>query len=580
MQPVIERRWRIRESDEALVSTLSREKGIDPLVARVLACRGIGTIGAAGRFLSPSLADLPDPFLLDGMEQAVARLVAARDRNETVIVHGDYDVDGITSTAMLVQFLSSVGIRPGYHIPLRLEHGYGLSADGIRAIADQGATVCITVDCGISSIEEARLCRSLGIDLIITDHHTPGEVLPEACAVINPLLSPSYPCSFLAGVGVAFNLMIALRKGLRDAGVFVSMSEPDLRSYLDFVALGTIADVVPLLDVNRVFVQAGLKLLGNSTRPGVLALRKVAGVEGAVSAGSVGFRLAPRLNAAGRLEDAAQGVELLLSQDRHEAERLAAMLDASNAERQELERQILQEAVAQLKSMPTGGARRTIVLASSDWHPGVIGIVASRMVELYHRPTILISLQDGSGRGSGRSIPGFHLYQALHACEDMLVKFGGHRQAAGLSIDEATLVSFADRFDDVAAGLLSEEDLVPEIVLDGEIDPSDLTMGLADMLERLAPFGMGNPEPHFVLRGVTVVAKRILKEVHVKLVLDAGGKRVEAIGFNMADRPIPDMADLAVSLQINEWNGRRNMQLRIKDLRPATSSVRGGGDGA
>lgn len=570
----------MRETDESLVSRLSREQGLDPLVARVLVCRGIEADGAATRFLAPSLADLPDPFLLDGMEQAVVRLIAARDRNETVIVHGDYDVDGITSTAMLVQFLGSVGISSGYHIPLRLEHGYGLSADGIRTIADQGASVVITVDCGISSVEEARLCRSLGMDLIITDHHTPGEVLPDACAVVNPLLSPSYPCSFLAGVGVAFNLMIALRKGLRDAGVFASIPEPDLRSYLDFVALGTIADVVPLLDVNRVFVQAGLKLLGNSTRPGISALRKVAGVEGAVSAGSVGFRLAPRLNAAGRLEDAAHGVELLLSQDRCEAERLAAILDDSNAERQALERQILHEAVAQLKSMAGSGSRRTIVLASGDWHPGVIGIVASRMVEMYHRPTILISMQDGSGRGSGRSIPDFNLYQALLACEDMLVKFGGHRQAAGLSIDEETLVAFANRFDDVAAGILAEEDLIPEISLDGEIGPSDLTPELADTLERLAPFGMGNPEPHFVLRGAKVIAKRVLKESHLKLVLDTGGKRVEAIGFNMADRPVPDIADLAVSLQINEWNGRRTLQLRIKDLRPAISGVDGGRDGA
>lgn len=561
------------------MARLSRDQGLDPFVARVLACRGIGSGEEAGRFLSPSLSNLPDPFLLDGMEAAVARLLLARERNETVFVHGDYDVDGITSTAMVVLFLRSVGIPTGYHIPLRLEHGYGLSPEGIRSIASQGASVVITVDCGISSVAEAELCRSLGIDLIITDHHTPGDILPDACAVIDPLLSPYYPYPFLAGVGVAFNLMIGLRKGLRESGSFGSSPEPDLREYLDLVALGTVADLVPLLEVNRVFVQAGLKLLGNSARPGITALKKVAGVNGAVSAGMVGFRLAPRLNAAGRLEDAAQGVELLLTRDWDEAQRLAGMLDASNAERQAVERQILHEAVLQLKGVPGGGSRRTIVLASGDWHPGVIGIVASRMVDLYHRPTILISLQDGVGRGSGRSIPGFHLYKALHACEEMLVKFGGHRQAAGLSIDEETLVAFSDRFDEVASGLLTEEDLIPEIVLDGEIGPEELTLDAAELLERLAPFGMGNPEPHFALRGARVLARRILKESHLKLVLDVGGRRVEAIGFNMADRPVPDLADLAISIQINEWNGKRGLQLRIKDMRPALPD-NGGEDGA
>lgn len=570
----------MREADEAMVSHLAAGLGLDPLVARILACRGICDEEAASRFLAPSLSQLPDPFLLTGIEQAVNRLVAARDRNEKVVVHGDYDVDGITSTAMLVQFFRSVGISAEYHIPLRLEHGYGLSADGIVTIAGQGASVVVTVDCGISSVVEAELCKSLGIDLIVTDHHTPGERLPEACAVVNPLLSPLYPCSFLAGVGVAFNLMVALRKALRDAGAFAAVAEPDLREYLDFVALGTIADLVPLMDVNRILVRAGLKLLADSIRPGVVALKRVAGIAGEITAGGVGFRLAPRLNAAGRLEDAALGVDLLLSRDIAEAERLAAMLDASNAERQEIERQILHDALAQISAIPDIASKRTIVLASCDWHPGVIGIVASRMVDLYHRPTVLISMKNGTGRGSGRSIPGFHLYQALQACEDTLVKFGGHRQAAGLSIDEETFLAFAERFDDVAAGLLTEEDLIPEILLDGELEPSELTVERAGELQMLAPFGMGNPEPHFVLRGAKVSAKRILKDSHLKLSLAVGGKRVDAIGFNMADRLVSELLDLVVSLQMNEWNGSRNLQLRIKDLKPSTAGHDWRGDGS
>jgi single-stranded-DNA-specific exonuclease len=369
---------------------------------------------------------------------------------------------------------------------------------------------------------------------------------------------------------VAFNLMIAFRSRLREEGHFAGGGEPNLREYLDLVALGTIADIVPLLDENRIFVKYGLAELTQSARVGVQALKSVAGVSGQVGCGAVGFRLAPRLNAAGRLEDAALGVELLLCDDRGKAAEIAARLDASNSERQGLEQEILRDVLAKVKGSARFAQRKSIVLASDEWHPGVIGIVASRIVDLFHRPTILIALQNGSGRGSGRSIPSFHLHDALHACSEHLLKFGGHKYAAGLSVDEATLESFVERFDEVAQGLLGDSDLTPELVIDGELGAEELTLELAELIERLSPFGMGNPEPVFMLRRAALVDRQILKEHHLKLRLSAGGRVLEAIGFNMAQgKALPMTLDVAFSLETNRWNGRERLQLKLKDFREA-----------
>lgn len=572
MEPVTEKRWTVKEHDPADVERLARELAVTPLVARLLHARGAADGDGARRFLSSSLADIRDPFLLKGMEDAVARLAAARRNGETVCVYGDYDVDGVTATALLVSFFRSVGIDCFYHIPHRLEDGYGLSAAGIRKVTAEGARVLVTVDCGIGALEEAELCASLGADLIVTDHHTPGPLLPKARAVINPLQQGcSYPFKALAGVGVAFNLMIALRSRLRDEGAFTGLSEPNLREYLDLVALGTIADVVPIAEENRIFVKYGLKELTASARVGVRGLKDVAGVTGEVGYGAVGFRLAPRLNAAGRLEDAALGVELLLESDPARAAAMAAELDRSNAERQALEREILADALGRVKGNPDMRGRMSIVLASEAWHPGVIGIVASRMVDLFHRPTILIALQEGSGRGSGRSIAGFHLHDALNACAGHLEKFGGHKHAAGLSIDEGTLEAFVSRFEEVAAGLLTPDDLTPVLTADAELDPSEVTSELVEAVISLEPFGMGNPEPLFILRGAAVVDRRTLKEHHLKLRLASGGRTFNAIGFNLAGKGdcVGDMVDIAFSPRWNEWNGKREVQLNLKDLRPA-----------
>lgn len=571
MEPVSERRWNIKNPDAGTVGRIASHCSITNLLAQLLVNRGLTDPYQASRFLSSTLADLHDPCMLLGMDAAVDRLCKALEHGERVCIHGDYDVDGVTSVALLVGFLRAVGFDVFYHIPLRLEDGYGLSSTGLQSIARNGAKVVVTVDCGITALEEARLAASLGLDLIITDHHTPGEVLPDACAVLNPLRPGCpFPCKSLAGVGVAFNLMMALRGRLRESGWFAARTEPNLRRYLDLVALGTVADVVPLLDENRIFVKYGLAGLTAGERTGVAALKEVSGVTGDVGCGAVGFRLAPRLNAAGRLEDAAPGVELLLTSDRKTAAAIAADLDAGNTERQALERRILQEAIAMVKDNPKLKGKKSIVLASGEWHPGVIGIVASRMVEMFHRPAILIALKDGNGKGSGRSIPRFHLHDALKACSDHLLKFGGHKHAAGLSIDEAVLEAFAERFDEVASGQLSPEDLVPELSVDAELSPVDLSLELAEALAALQPFGMGNPEPVFVCRAMKVEDARILKEQHLKLMLAADGRRFDAIAFNMARRkPAAPEVDIAFTLDINTWNGRRSLQLRVKDIKEA-----------
>jgi single-stranded-DNA-specific exonuclease len=565
----------VKEAEPALVEKLVRESSIPAPLAAILVNRGIVEPGDAIRFLSPNLADIHDPFLLLGMEKAVSRLASAVINGESVCIYGDYDVDGITAVALLIDFFRKIGLPCFYHIPLRLEEGYGLSAEGIAAAAARGAGVIVSVDCGITAVAEADLCASLGIDLIITDHHMPGETIPAALAVINPLQPGCpFPFKYLAGVGVAFNLMIGLRTRLREEGHFSSGNVPNLREYLDLVALGTIADIVPLLDENRIFVKYGLSELTSSRRPGIQALKEVAGVKEEVGCGAVGFRLAPRLNAAGRLEDAALGVELLLCGERQKANAMAAELDAGNTERQVLEQAILEDALSMVKGNPQLRLRKSIVLASGEWHPGVIGIVASRIVDIFHRPTILIALQDGNGRGSGRSIPRFHLHEALTACSGHLVKFGGHKYAAGLSIDEATLEAFVESFDEVACGLLTPEDLIPELCVDMVLKPDEISFKLAEAFALLAPFGMGNPEPVFVLEGARVADSRVLKERHLKLRLTAGKQSMDAIGFNMAEgREIPEVVTVAFSLQINEWNGRKSMQLRLRDLRDASEKA-------
>ncbi|MGE4545036.1 MAG: single-stranded-DNA-specific exonuclease RecJ [Pedobacter sp.] len=564
--------WLERSNSECLDSEdLQRSLGISRITAEALLRRELSSLDEVQAFLQARLSSMPDPYLMADMGKAVERLGKAVRDGEGISVHGDYDVDGVTGTALLVETLRAFGARVDYSIPLRLRDGYGVSDRALESCAGSGAALVITVDCGISAHAQAERARELGLDLIITDHHQPPDILPEALAILNPARSDCpFPFKSLAGVGVVFMLLVALRKHLRESGYRNNQPEPDLRFGLDLVALGTIADIVPLKGLNRALTKAGLELLSHSGRAGLQALKKVAGVE-KVNCGTVGFRLAPRINAAGRLEDAAVGVELLLGSSVAGAMPTAELLDQVNSERQTIEQQTLEQADERWQQQ-SEGATHSIVLADERWHPGVIGIVASRLVEKYHRPTILIALNNGVGKGSGRSIKGLHLYRALADCGPFLQGFGGHEYAAGLTIDADKVAKFARMFEDLARQRLSAEDLLPRQFYDGEVSLEDLDLDAVDELSRLAPFGAGNPQPVYLVRGVFVQGAQVIGGSHLRFVACQGAHGLPCIAFGMGalhDR-LSGPQDILFTPQRNDWRGKSSLQLQVRDIRPTS----------
>ncbi len=569
MKAIIKRLWVPRHDspDYSLAGDYADQLGVSSLVARLLIGRQF-SLESARQFLAVRLADLPDPFLLPDMALAVNRLYAAIENREKIAIHGDYDVDGISGTVLLTAVFKAFGADVEYHIPLRLRDGYGLSAEAIKAAAARDVNVIVSVDCGVSAHAEADLARQHGIDLIVTDHHQPPATLPQAVAVINPQRQDSnFPFRPLAGVGVAFFLLIALRKTMREAGWFKAHPEPDLRDYLDLVALGTIADLVPLQGVNRTLASHGLRLIENGPRIGLRALKQVASVKN-VSSGVVGFQLAPRLNAAGRMEDAALGVELLLEEDLVRAMNTARYLDQCNRARQELEKQTLREAetaVARLSDQHT----HTIVLGGEGWHPGVIGIVASRLVERYHRPTVLVALDGDGGKGSARSIRGYHLYQGLQSCAEHLMAFGGHEMAAGLSLSRQELPAFALALEAHARGKLGDDDLLPKLRHDGTVLLEEIDLDALRQMESMAPFGMENPEPLMVVEAVRAMRVQELEGGHLRFTVCQGAFSHPAIAFGMQERrqEFQGEIDLLVAPQINYYQGRETVQLRVRDVR-------------
>ena len=568
MEPITSRVWLPRNPPSEDTAALSSALDIPGLAALILAQRNLTEDSQVAVYLEGSLADLPDPSTLPGMTSAAERVARAVIAREPVMVHGDYDVDGITGTALLVDFLRQCDAVVDYHIPLRLRDGYGLSGEALKAAAAGGVKLVISVDCGISALAEAELARQLGLDLVITDHHQPGETLPVATALVNPCLEQGdFPDNELAGVGVAFFLAVAVRRWLRSAGHFKSGKEPDLRTLLDLAALGTVADVVPLRKVNRLLVKKGLEWMTQAPRCGIAALLEISGVT-RVSCGSVGFQLAPRLNAAGRLEDAALGVELLLSEDRVKALETARQLDLFNRERREIEHATLDEAIEMVCALPE--SNRSIVLSAEHWHPGVIGIVASRLVERYHRPTLLIACSGGVGKGSARSVPGFHLYSALCSCASHLEGFGGHAAAAGFSLQSDLVGVFAQAFEAVCQGDSDLVSMQPRIRFDVEAELTECDMSLATTLERFAPFGAGNPEPLVCVSNVQVQQLQTLNGGHLRFTARQEGMTLPCIAFSMAERQaeFASSIDLLAAVQVNRWNGRQSVQLVVKDVRP------------
>lgn len=568
------KRWVLKQADDALVARQSEQLKVSPLLARLLVLRGLADAGAARSYLSSSLrSDLPSPFAMTDMEAAVARLIRALQRKERIAIWGDYDVDGTTGAAVLVSFLRELGAAPVYHVPHRIEEGYGLNVEGLKRLREGGVDLVITVDCGISNGAEIEAARGLGLDVVVVDHHQPPEELPRAVAVINPHRHDcAFPDKGLCAAGLAFYLVIALRAKLREAGWFAGATDPDIRRYLDVVTLGTIADMVPLQGVNRTLIRRGLAELADSTRPGIVALKQVAGIRsGEVSAGQVGFQLGPRINAAGRVDYGIKVVELLTTNSGEVALRIAQELDENNRERRALEAEVLEKALVEAGQRLNGGERYTLVVGGEGWHPGVLGIVASRLVERFHRPSVVIGFAGADGKGSARSIRGFPMVEGLRCCADHLEKFGGHEYAGGLSLKMEKLAPFAAAFERAARERLTPPDLLPLIEIDAQLSPAEIAFPLLREIASLKPFGVGNPEPLFMTCGL---------EVHERKDFAAGarfrfrrdGRTIGGVAFGAGDDfpGVPGMTvDVAYRLSENGWNGNRSVEMKIVDARPA-----------
>jgi single-stranded-DNA-specific exonuclease len=560
-------RWLLpTEPDAVVVAQLQDELKLPHAVCRLLAIRGFAEPDHAKAYLRPRLDNFHEPQQMADLDRAVERLARAIRDKETILVHGDYDVDGICSTTLMVRTLRMLGGTVVPFIPRRLDDGYDLGDAGVKAAETAGARLVLTCDCGTSAHGPIERLQAMGIDVIVADHHLPSGPLPPAYAVLNPK-RPGCPSidKDLAAVGVAFKLALALTRAM---GGNVN----PVFAMLDLVALATIADVAPLRGENRVLVRYGLKLLNDPVRPGIRAMIRATGLEGrALTAGRVGFILAPRLNAAGRLDSALKGVDLLMSTSDQQANPIARELEELNARRQEIDRATLEEARERVAAMDLS-ATYGIVLAQQGWHAGVIGIVASRIVEEFGRPTMLIALEGDTGKGSGRSISAFDLHGGLSECRDLLLRFGGHRSAAGITIAADRVDDFAARFNAVARSRLTEDDLVSELRVDLEVSLDQVNDDLESLLRHLEPCGMGNPSPLLVTRGLTVAAApRVVGKDGLKLLLADGDRRLTAIGWGMGSRAkdVEEGAtiDVAYRLERDVWNGDSRLQARLADFR-------------
>lgn len=563
-------RWNfIQPEHEEAVSRLQQDLGVPGSIARLLAIRGINSYDDARLFFRPSINHLHDPFLMKGVEAGSNRLASAIRSDEKVVVYGDYDVDGTTATAIMHTFLKNFGVDVRYYIPHRFKEGYGIGQDGIDFAEEIGAALIVSVDCGITAVEETEYAKQKGIDLIICDHHNAGEVIPDAVAVIDPKQPDcNYPFKGLSGAGVGFKLVQAT---LVKLGLQPEVAHP----YLDLVAISIASDIVPIIDENRILMREGLKLINSRPRPGIKALLNRIHLRNAeLTTSHIVFSLGPRINAAGRMGDAAVAVALLISETGKEADEFAARLEKINFERRDTDTKTMDDAVRQLDGQVDMDNCTCLVLHDADWHLGVIGIVASRLVDMFGRPTIMLSTVDGKIKGSARSISGFNIYEALKKCDDLLVQFGGHKYAAGLTISEDNLQSFISRFQEITGEMLSEQDFKPELSIDTELPFSEITPRFWKLLKQFEPFGPNNLKPVFVSRNVTIKGRpTIVGQGHLKMRISQNGTPpIEAIGFNMQKFADPLLnagsapVDIAYALEENTWNNRTSLQIRLKDI--------------
>ncbi len=542
---------------------------ISVLVSRLLEIRGLHGAESVDRFLHPRLQDLADPFLLPEMSPAVERIFEAIDAGERVVLYGDYDVDGITSVTLLHEVLKAYGLEEvETFLPHRIQDGYGLTKSGLeRALGHGQADLLVAVDCGTTSLEEAEWLRAQKIDLVVLDHHELASAgRPDCVALVNPKAGDEF--HYLCSAGIVFKVAHALLKTR-------PLEQFKLREFLDLVALGTVADIVPLVDENRILVRKGLQEMERTRNTGIAALKSVAGLDRRLTSLDIGFRLGPRLNAAGRLDNAREALELLLTRDASRARNIAMRLEQSNRERQRVEKKISEEAAAMIAEDIAGEQAPAIIVGSRDWHPGVIGIVASRIVKRHHRPALVVAFdEDGIGKGSGRSVEGVSLVEALDACRDLLLGGGGHEMAAGLTIEEDKFPEFCRRFVEHIAGTASPEALRPKLLLDAEARLEDLTLELLDSYELLQPFGKHNEQPLFFCRGVQLAAEpRVLKEKHLKLQLLQKGVRREAMYFGGAEVQLPRPPwDIAFKIDRNLYRGQLSLSIFIEAVRAAEAT--------
>jgi len=571
----MKKHWQMHQPDPGVVEKLGRELNFHPITSAVLVNRDFFTLTDAQGFLNTSLNNLRPPFSLKDMDTAVNRIYKAIIENEKILIFGDYDVDGVTAVVILLNFLRYVGANVSYYIPHRIAEGYSIQPMHISQYARPNQIgLIITADCGSGGHPAVEAATRFGIDMIITDHHNISGDLPPALAVINPK-RPDCNAGLqnLAGVGVAFFLLICLRTRLREIGYWDARPEPNLKEYCDLVALGTVADMVPLIKENRILSKIGLDLIKAGHRPGLTALLEASAIRNqSLSAEDIAFRLAPRLNAAGRMDHAARAVDLLIAEDAETAEKTAQTLNLLNRKRQDIENGTLADLQRFIDNNPSLLRRRSLVLYRQGWHAGVLGIVAARMMHRYHRPVVLISLQDGMGKGSARSVEGLNLYDALAACGPFLESFGGHAMAAGLLIREEKIADFQNAFEEEIQRTASPETLVPTLQIDSELDFAAISDDLIDELELLMPFGAGNPEPLFLARNVKVVNSKTVGKSHRRMILSqAAGytaATIPAIHFNANDEDIKKFHfdQVVFRLHWNRWNGKKTAQIVVEDL--------------
>lgn len=561
---MLKKKWLLKEIDKGRVLEISKKFGVSPLTAIVLYNRGIREDNTIKNFLEKNQEGLHDPFLMRDMDKAVERINAAKEAGEKITIYGDYDVDGITAIAILFKHLSGMGFSVDYYVPDRMQEGYGVNRDALDKIKESGSSLIITVDTGITAVEECEYASSIGLDVIVTDHHECKEKIPQVYAAIDPKRKDcGYPFKSLAGVGVVFKLISALEGGASNADL--------IEKYADLMCLGTVADISPLVDENRVIVTEGLKRFKHTKNVGLKALIDVSVGDKTITTSTIGYIIAPRINASGRLGCASRSVELFLTDDEDKARSLAKSLCDENSLRQQTEQKMFREALEYLEEHPEVKNDKIIVIAHENWHHGIVGIVSSKITEKFYKPSILFAVDGDEAKGSGRSVSGFNLFGALENCSDMLEKFGGHELAAGLTIKADNIEDFRHRINDYSKDKISDT-MIPTIMLDAAIKVPYINMDTVHDINRLQPFGVDNPTPAFAVRNIKIHKISVMSEgKHLRMTLLKEGKYLDAVGFGMGEYyhylEEGDYVDVAFALDINDYKGFQNVQLILKDIK-------------